>query len=52
MPVIYLTELMALALGVEIQSDIWEEHVIDPRPFLEKKGYLPKPLHDPGVSKR
>lgn len=39
-PVVYLTELMALALGVEIPHDVWEEHIVDPRPFLENKGYL------------
>ncbi|MFQ5951814.1 MAG: CoB--CoM heterodisulfide reductase iron-sulfur subunit B family protein [Candidatus Omnitrophota bacterium] len=41
-PVLYLTELMALALGVEITDEIWDEHVVDPRPFLKKKGYLKK----------
>ncbi len=42
MPVFYLTELMALALGIEVRENIWNEHVIDPRPFLENKGYLKK----------
>lgn len=42
MPVFYLTELMSLALGIEVRENIWDEHVIDPRPFLEDKGYLRK----------
>lgn len=40
MPVLYLTELMALALGVEIQQNVWDEHIINPYPLLENKGYL------------
>lgn len=40
MPVLYLTELMALSLNIKISPEIWEEHVIDPRPLLEAKGYL------------
>lgn len=39
-PIFYFTELMALALGVDIPNEIWDEHVIDPRAFLEKKGYI------------
>lgn len=42
MPVFYLTELMALSFGVDIPQQIWDDHVIDPRPFLERKGYLKK----------
>lgn len=37
-PVLYCTELMALSLGVNIPQEVWEEHVIDPRPFLKSKG--------------
>lgn len=39
-PVLYLSEVMALALGVEVAKGVWEEHSIDPRPFLQEKGYL------------
>lgn len=39
-PVFYLTELMALALGVKISPDIWSEHIVDPLLILKKKGYL------------
>ncbi len=41
-PIFYLTELMSLALGIPVDHSIWDEHIIDPRPFLEKKGYLNK----------
>ncbi|MDP3789009.1 MAG: heterodisulfide reductase-related iron-sulfur binding cluster [Candidatus Omnitrophota bacterium] len=41
-PVLYLSELMALSLGVAIPGAIWDEHSVDPRPFLESKGYLKK----------
>ncbi|MCQ9205948.1 MAG: CoB--CoM heterodisulfide reductase iron-sulfur subunit B family protein [Omnitrophica bacterium] len=39
-PIFYLTELMALALGIDIPNEVWDEHVIDPRAFLETKGYI------------
>ncbi len=39
-PVLYLTELMALALGVPISDGIWAEHIVDPRPLLKQKGFL------------
>lgn len=42
MPVLYLTELLAIALGVGVSKKIWTEHIIDPQQFLEKKGYLKK----------
>ncbi len=40
MPVFYLTELMALALGIEVPVEVWDEHVVDPRPFLAEKGIV------------
>lgn len=40
--VLYLSEIMALAFGVDVSQEIWDEHLIDPRPFLEGKGYLRK----------
>ncbi len=44
-PVLYLTELMSLSLGIEMPNYIWDEHTIDPRPFLEKKGIPPHQLN-------
>lgn len=43
-PVVYLTELMALAMGVDISTEIWEQHIVDPRPLLASKGYIKKVL--------
>ncbi len=37
-PVLYITELLALAMGVEGIKDLWTKHLIDPRPLLESKG--------------
>ncbi|OGX18492.1 MAG: hypothetical protein A3K83_05960 [Omnitrophica WOR_2 bacterium RBG_13_44_8b] len=42
-PILYLTEIMALALGVRISDAVWDEHVVDPRPLLERKGILKAP---------
>lgn len=39
-PVLYLTELMALALDVPISDDIWDEHIVDARPLLKQKGLI------------
>jgi heterodisulfide reductase subunit B len=41
-PIFYLSEIMALALGVKVPEAVWEEHSVRPRPFLESKGYLNK----------
>lgn len=40
LPVFYITELMALALGVGKPGRWWRRHMIDPRPLLEQKGLL------------
>lgn len=38
LPVFYITELMALALGVGRTARWWRRHMVDPRPLLERKG--------------
>lgn len=37
-PVLYITELLALAMGVEKVKGLWAKHLVDPRPLLESKG--------------
>ena len=37
-PVLYITELLALAMGVEEVKELWAKHLVDPRPLLESKG--------------
>jgi heterodisulfide reductase subunit B len=37
-PVLYITELLALAMGVEEVKGLWAKHLVDPRPLLESKG--------------
>ncbi len=39
LPVFYITELMALALGVGKPARWWQRHMIDPRPLLAQKGF-------------
>ncbi len=39
MPVLYFTQLMALAMGLEDKAGLDENH-IDPRPLLEERGLL------------
>jgi heterodisulfide reductase subunit B len=38
MPVVYFTELMGLAFGLDQASGWWKKHLIDPRPWLERVG--------------
>ncbi|MGA2064163.1 MAG: CoB--CoM heterodisulfide reductase iron-sulfur subunit B family protein [Thermoguttaceae bacterium] len=38
LPVFYITELMALALGDGRAGRWWKKHFVDPRPLLERKG--------------
>ena len=40
LPVFYLTELMALALGDGQTEKWWNKHFVDPRPLLGDKGLL------------
>ncbi len=40
LPVLYFTELMAIAFGIKVPEYIWQEHMIDPKPFLVEKGLV------------
>jgi heterodisulfide reductase subunit B len=40
MPVLYFTQLLALALGCPEEVQRFDLHLVDPRPVLKAKGYL------------
>lgn len=40
LPVLYFTQLLALALGLGGEDFGWEAHAVDPRPLLAEKGLL------------
>ncbi|HJW90500.1 MAG TPA: heterodisulfide reductase-related iron-sulfur binding cluster [Anaerolineales bacterium] len=40
MPVLYFTQLMALALGLPPEAAALNKNLVDPRPLLKEKGYL------------
>jgi heterodisulfide reductase subunit B len=40
MPVVYFTELVGIALGMDWVGDWLGRHVVDPRPLLTSKGLL------------
>lgn len=40
MPVLYVTELLALAMGVREVQKLFPKHLVDPRPLLSAKGLL------------
>jgi heterodisulfide reductase subunit B len=40
MPVLYFTQLLGLALGLDGESYGFEEHYVDPRPLLVEKAIL------------
>jgi heterodisulfide reductase subunit B len=40
LPVVYFTQLMALAFGLEEETYGFEDNHPDPRPLLEAKGFL------------
>jgi heterodisulfide reductase subunit B2 len=40
LPVFYITELMALALGDGRAARWWKKHFVDPRPLLKRRGLL------------
>ena len=40
LPVFYITELMALAMGVGDTGRWWKRHFVDPTPLLRTKGLL------------
>lgn len=41
MPVVYFTELMGLAFGLDQSAGWWKKHLIDPRPWLGSVGDRP-----------
>jgi heterodisulfide reductase subunit B len=40
MPVLYITELVALAMGLPEASYWWRKHLVDPVPLLKGKGLV------------
>ncbi len=40
MPVLYFTQLMALALGLPEKTAGWHKNLVDPQPLLRKKSFL------------
>ncbi len=40
MPILYFTQLMALALGLSPREAAWNKNLVDPRPLLKEKGLL------------
>jgi len=41
MPVLYFTQLMAVALGLPEKAAALNKNLVDPRPLLKSKGFLP-----------
>ena len=39
-PILYFTQLMALALQLPDKATALEKNVVDPRPLLREKGFL------------
>jgi len=39
-PIIYVTQLMALAFGLDEKATCFKRNLVDPRPILGKKGFL------------
>jgi heterodisulfide reductase subunit B len=40
LPIIYFTQLMALALGLPQKNAALNKNLVDPRPLLKEKGIL------------
>jgi heterodisulfide reductase subunit B len=40
MPVLFFTQLMALALGLPVKEAMLQKNLIDPRPLLQEKGLV------------
>jgi heterodisulfide reductase subunit B len=40
MPVLYFTQLLALALGLGVETCRFDLHYVDPMPLLKKKGFI------------
>jgi heterodisulfide reductase subunit B len=41
MPILYFTQLMAIALGLPKKAAALHKNIVDPRPVLQEKGVLP-----------
>ena len=41
-PILYVTELLALAMGIKEVGKLWRKHLVDPRPLLASKGLASK----------
>jgi heterodisulfide reductase subunit B len=39
LPVVYITELLALAMGLPEARAFWRKHLVDPEPLLKRKGW-------------
>ena len=39
-PIIYITQLMALAFGLDAKATEFKRNMVDPRPMLKDKGLL------------
>ena len=40
MPILYFTQLMAVALGLPAKAAALNKNLVDPRPVLQEKGLL------------
>jgi heterodisulfide reductase subunit B len=40
MPVLYFTQLMALALGLPVKAAALQKNMVDPRPLMRSKGFM------------
>ncbi len=40
LPIIFFTELLAMALGIPAQKLLLDKHMVDPRPLLKSKGLI------------
>lgn len=52
MPILYFTQLMALALGLPEKVAALHKNLVDPRPLLGEKGFLPSHQQGPRDGKR
>jgi heterodisulfide reductase subunit B len=39
MPVLYITEILAIAMGLPQTQTWWRKHLVDPVPVLRSKGW-------------
>ena len=40
MPVLYFTQLMALALGLPPKAAALQKNMVDPQPLMQEKGFI------------